>query len=617
MKRHAVLLAAAVTCYAAAPATAQIGTVLFQENFNGLTLGPSVNERQATANVTRVATDAASTPYPNAFTHTPPSGWVVDNNYNNFGFTDLDNPGYFYGFIVGNTGMPNQGSPTDGVDEWEGWSFANKTFWAGVDDQQRSAFANSSGTIAVVDSDEYDDLGTGRGGGYYNSGLTTAPINVSAFNNGSTALNFAFDSSWRDESFDDAHTLNPNLGGASVNNQTVMIWASFDGNAPELVDLWHSDPNDSLDFKDDATNERLSYQIAVPQNAQSMKLTFGYMNAGNDWWWAIDNLSLAQGANPAFWTENFEALTLGPSVNERLGVTKVTAVNTDPATVPRPNSFTHTTPAGWSIDNSGISPTAVGDNNVGVFEWEGWSFTTRDFSVFASQTAIDNFTKGTGNIAIADSDEFDDLSGGAGVTRPMSTVLRTPSLNVAGLAANSLKLQFDSAWLPEGVQAASITVDYGSGEVEVLRWESDVSLPGYHGDNLDETVLVDLNNPAGASSAVVRFKYLDGSNNWFWAIDNIKIGVEASGNADFDSDGDVDGADFLAWQRGKGVGTTRAQGNADGDGDVDAADLAIWKGQFGQTGLATAASAAVPEPTAWALSLLVLSAITALGRRAA
>ncbi len=72
--------------------------------------------------------------------------------------------------------------------------------------------------------------------------------------------------------------------------------------------------------------------------------------------------------------------------------------------------------------------------------------------------------------------------------------------------------------------------------------------------------------------------------------------------ADFDVDGDVDGADFLSWQRGFGIttGATKGQGDADGNGAVNAADLTIWKGSFG--GSATATAAAVPEPTAFALA---------------
>ena len=51
----------------------------------------------------------------------------------------------------------------------------------------------------------------------------------------------------------------------------------------------------------------------------------------------------------------------------------------------------------------------------------------------------------------------------------------------------------------------------------------------------------------------------------------------------FDNDADVDGADFLAWQRGFGAANaTRAQGDANGDNVVNAADLTLWKSHFGQ-----------------------------------
>jgi len=57
-------------------------------------------------------------------------------------------------------------------------------------------------------------------------------------------------------------------------------------------------------------------------------------------------------------------------------------------------------------------------------------------------------------------------------------------------------------------------------------------------------------------------------------------------SADFDADGDVDGADFLQWQRGFGlVGTaTLGDGDSDADGDVTGDDLAIWIATFGQSG---------------------------------
>lgn len=57
--------------------------------------------------------------------------------------------------------------------------------------------------------------------------------------------------------------------------------------------------------------------------------------------------------------------------------------------------------------------------------------------------------------------------------------------------------------------------------------------------------------------------------------------IEPTG--DFDADADVDGADFLAWQRGLGAAgnATPVQGDSNLDGNVDAADLANWAGQYG------------------------------------
>jgi hypothetical protein len=81
--------------------------------------------------------------------------------------------------------------------------------------------------------------------------------------------------------------------------------------------------------------------------------------------------------------------------------------------------------------------------------------------------------------------------------------------------------------------------------------------------------------------------------------------------ADSDLDGDVDGADFLAWQRGLGLttGATRGVGDANGDEKVNAADLDLWKAQFGPA-VATAAAQAVPEPTA---AFLLVCGVATIG----
>jgi hypothetical protein len=84
--------------------------------------------------------------------------------------------------------------------------------------------------------------------------------------------------------------------------------------------------------------------------------------------------------------------------------------------------------------------------------------------------------------------------------------------------------------------------------------------------------------------------------------------------ADFDGDNDVDGADFLIWQRNFGLqmGAVTSNGDADGDHDVDHDDLVVWNSQFGGNA-ATATANETPEPTtAW---LLLGGAATGLGLR--
>jgi hypothetical protein len=66
--------------------------------------------------------------------------------------------------------------------------------------------------------------------------------------------------------------------------------------------------------------------------------------------------------------------------------------------------------------------------------------------------------------------------------------------------------------------------------------------------------------------------------------------------ADFDDDSDVDGRDFLFWQRGFGIttGAELGDGDSNGDGSVDAIDLSVWHDQYGEPGHLAVAS--VPEP---------------------
>ena len=102
--------------------------------------------------------------------------------------------------------------------------------------------------------------------------------------------------------------------------------------------------------------------------------------------------------------------------------------------------------------------------------------------------------------------------------------MSTPRIDISDLEAGTAELTFDSSWRPELSQTDSIAASYDGGDpVELMLWVSNSSNPFYHDHNTNETVIVPLDNPEGAQNLVLTFGYFDASNNWWWAIDNVKI----------------------------------------------------------------------------------------------
>jgi hypothetical protein len=101
-------------------------------------------------------------------------------------------------------------------------------------------------------------------------------------------------------------------------------------------------------------------------------------------------------------------------------------------------------------------------------------------------------------------------------------------------------------------------------------------------------------------SLKLLLEHTSGTDNLL-AIDNIAFMQVAGVAGDFDSDGDVDGADFVAWQTNfpKASGAIRAEGDADNDGDVDGADFVVWQTNFPFA--PSPGSSPVPEPSAGGL----------------
>jgi hypothetical protein len=80
---------------------------------------------------------------------------------------------------------------------------------------------------------------------------------------------------------------------------------------------------------------------------------------------------------------------------------------------------------------------------------------------------------------------------------------------------------------------------------------------------------------------------------------------------DFNDDGIVDTADYVAWRNSYGQAVTYFSGaDGNGSGSVDEADYALWRSRFGSQAGATAAfGAAAPEPATLSVLLIAASAL--------
>lgn len=161
--------------------------------------------------------------------------------------------------------------PAGGVTEWRGWAIAGKTFWIDVSgDQGRSMFTRGTGAVAIADPDEWHDAEKGEG--RFDASITTDAVPLDALKPGTSVL--AFDSTWMPHA-----------------DMTATVTVRYDTGEQATVLTWSSAPG--TDQKPAAQDERVRVALNHPHDASSAVITFRLSNAGNDWYWAIDNLVVA------------------------------------------------------------------------------------------------------------------------------------------------------------------------------------------------------------------------------------------------------------------------------------------------------------------------------------
>ena len=227
------------TCEAEVVASIPIGTNILEENFNNLELFPAEDEAYGACG-NSIGPDVLG------WTHVPPGNWTIDN-----------------------TNMPEVGTI-----EWRGWSFASMDFWVDAEDQLRSQFTRADGTVAVVDPDEWDDCGNAASFGSYNSILTSPLIPLTG-----NPIHISFDSHYRQEAPQQVYLTVTNVSGEII--ETLLHYSSNAG---------------SDNASGDVLNQRLSF--SVESDEDEIYFNWEMADAGNNWYWAIDNVTIQSHTPP-------------------------------------------------------------------------------------------------------------------------------------------------------------------------------------------------------------------------------------------------------------------------------------------------------------------------------
>lgn len=228
------------------------------------------------------------------------------------------------------------------------------------------------------------------------------------------------------------------------------------------------------------------HDIKMPDVAASALAHLGIPIAAA---WGLDGRPLQQPAPDAF-----DALR--PLLTARVDETGIPAGTL---------GFTHTPPAGWSVENG-----AMGTG--GMTEWRGWAFTTDEFWTAAERDQWRESNVRARNVfAVADGDEWVDKA----YTGTFDSTLVSPAWPVTG--GRTATLTYTTHYRHEAPQKGEVLVSYDGGAPVAVRT--------YTADAVSRVESIPLQVPSGARTVRVRFRYTAG-NNWYWTVD--QVGVSGS-----------------------------------------------------------------------------------------
>ncbi|MEW2517974.1 phosphocholine-specific phospholipase C [Actinacidiphila alni] len=247
---------------------------------------------------------------------------------------------------------------------------------------------------------------------------------------------------------------------------------------------------------------------ALPSDTTHRVLVTARGTAGN-------RLALADGEVAARTAPSMDGYLLGEDFESLAGQLQPAVTLPVPADV---LGWTATAPAGWSVVNAAGMP-------QGSVEEQGWTFMTKRFWTASDSQDRGNFSRALGIIAVADPDDWDDHGSPSGKGTFDSTLV-SPAVPVPA-GATVLHLGFDSHYRQEAPQTATVSAVFDTGEETVLLTYSGAATgndnAGHDAENQLVTRTIDV--PSGARTVTLKFRMFNAGNNWYWAIDHIRLGT--------------------------------------------------------------------------------------------
>ena len=443
--------------------------------------------------------------------------------------------------------------------EFQGWTYMDRAFWIDQQgpqigrDQFLAGFGDNN-TIALVDPDAHDDF-IDNDPNLFSSVMTSRTVDLS--NVTAPRVRVSFDSSWAPEDL-----------------QEVQFNVVFDGVRTTLF-TWDSEAN--ANFKPTTLNERVELIIETPVGASNMQLEWDMVEAGNDWWWAIDNVLVES-------TENTSAMTL--AVNRDTGAARIENTTGQPVAFdyyevqsPAGSLLADDFPAGWnSLDDQDFD--AIG-SGVGQ-SWDEGELS--DEFELVEAYLLSNSIIGDGD-AISIGNAYDEMQDAA-------------------------DLQFFYAGPDGALIEGEVRYDFGGGN------SGDFDGNGsYECADIDSLVAAIAGNSTDLTFDLTGDGVVDRNDLTAWLAEAGAAEL-ASGNPFLNGDanlsGVVDVSDFNIWNANKFTNSAAwCLGDFNADGVVDTSDFNLWN----MNKFTTSDMAAVPEANSLWAAMLGCVVIVMLQRR--